>query len=151
MSDERQSIDQWDTCSPGELTKLVHRLDARQRSARRKQVLNTALVSTCVFACVVLALGSFVNRGGTHYGGIACSVCRDHLTDYQLHLIGESTFDDAELLTSMKTHLEKCKFCRGKFNTLYPEQRISNSITKRRAILIALQPNFSVGQQLSLY
>lgn len=150
-NNDGSQIDHWEACSAGELTKMVHRLDARQRAVRRRQVLNTALVSTAVFACVVLGLGTFMNSGGSHAGGIACSVCREHLADYQLHLIGEQQFDDEQLLTSMKIHLEKCQFCRGRFNTAYPEQRIEVSTTTRRALLLAVQPGFALAEPTPSY
>ncbi len=139
MADDGKNIDQWDACNPGELTNLVHRLDGRQRAAHRRQILNTALVSTIVFACVVLSLGSFLGKSG-HYGGIACSECREHIPAYQLHLIGQSKLEDEDLLASMKIHLQKCKMCRSEFNTLYPEQRITVSSTTRPVLVLALQP-----------
>ncbi|MEM8945955.1 MAG: hypothetical protein AAGD11_12335 [Planctomycetota bacterium] len=152
MSSDDRNTEQWNACSGGELTKLVGRLDARQRSAQRKQVLGTALVSTGVFACVVLALGTFMDGGSSQqYGGIACSVCRQHLADYQLHLLGESKFEDGEMLASVKTHLEKCTFCRGKFNAMYPDQQIGSIGQSRQAMLIALQPAFAYKHATRLY
>ncbi len=150
MADDGKNIDQWDACSPGELTKLVHRLDYRQRAAHRKTVLNTALVSTIVFACVVLSLGSFLDQS-SHYGGIACSQCREHIPEYQLHLIGQSSFEDEDLLASMKIHLQKCKLCRTEFNTLYPEQRITVSSTTRPVLMLALQPAWIAEHSIDRY
>lgn len=141
----------WEACSPGEFGKLVHRLDARQRSVRRRQVLSTALVSTVVFACAVLTLGSFLGDNPTHYGGIACSTCREHLSDYQLHLVGESTFEDEELLASMKIHLEKCSLCQSKFNGMFPEQRITASDATKPVLMFALQPSWLAHQPVLAY
>lgn len=146
-----RNLDDWDTCSPGELGKMVHRLDAQQRGVRRRQVLNTALVSTGVFACVVLSLGSFLGNDATHYGDIACSICKKHMSDYQLHLVGESSFEDETLLASMKVHLEKCKLCQSKFNTMFPEQRITLNTATKPVLMFALQPSLMVNSQAALY
>ena len=146
-----RNLNDWDTCSPGELGKMVHRLDAQQRSVRRRQVLSTALVSTGVFACAVLTLGSLLDNSATYYGGIACSTCKQHMSDYQLHLVGESTFADEELLASMKVHLEKCKFCKDKFNGMFPEQRITLNTATKPVLMFALQPSLMANQTTALY
>lgn len=140
--DERQHDDAWDVCPAGELTQMVHRLDASQRRARSRQVYKTALLSTAVFACVVLALGSVVGFGGSQYGGINCDFCRGHLAEYYPHAAGELVHQDAAFVTSMKTHLEKCQLCRGKFNTMYPD--FSTASTARPTMKIAMQPMFAV-------
>lgn len=137
----------WEACPTGELTHMVQRLDAKQNRARRKQIYGTALLSSAVFAGIVLAVGSLMGPGGNGYGGIRCAECRDHFTDYQLHIAGEQMSNDAEFLLSMKTHLEKCTFCREKFNALYPDHRVANAAAMRPAITFALQPMFAIGHQ----
>jgi len=147
MSNEDRQLDPWEACPAGELSHMVQRLDATQRRARSKQVLRTALLSTAVFACVAFVAGSLMSPASNLYGGIPCSYCRDHFTDYQLHVAGERIQEDAAFVSSMKTHLEKCVFCRGKFNTRYPDQRIADLVATRPAVLIAMQPVFAIGQQ----
>ncbi len=147
----RQNDDQWDACPGGELTQMVHRLDASQRRARSKQVFKTALVSTAVFACVVLAFGSVVGSVGPQYGGISCSYCRNHLAEYHPHVAGELVHQNAAFVASMKTHLEKCKLCRGKFNVMYPELSIAASTANRPAIEFVVRPMFAIGQRVALY
>jgi len=125
QNDDHRNDNPWEVCPTGELTQMVHRLDASQRRARSKQVYGTALVSTGVFACVVLALGSFMGPSGNHYGDISCSTCRNHIPDYALHLTGELVLENVDLVASMKTHLEKCSFCRARYNALYPNSQLT--------------------------
>jgi len=141
-SPERDAHEQWEACPQGELHNLVQRLDATQIQSRRRQMLSTAVVSSAVFACVVLALGSVMGPRSNGYGGIRCSECREHFTDYQLHVAGKQISQDADFLASMKTHLEKCTFCRGRFNAAYPDYSVNSAATTRPAITLALQPMF---------
>ena len=130
--------DQWDACPPGELSKMVHRLDASQYRARNQQVIKTALISSAVFACVVLALGSLAGPRGAQFGGINCDFCRSHMAEYQPHAAGEVVHQDTDFISSMKTHLEHCPICREKFNAMYPEQSLS--------MAYVLHPMFATGQ-----
>jgi len=153
--------DPWEACAAGELTQMVRRLDASQRHARRKQVYTTALLSTGVFACVVLAVGSLVGPARNLYGGISCRYCRSHFAEYQPYVAGEGDLagegvagrkadHDADFVGSMKTHLEKCTFCRAKFNAMYPDQRIAGTVmTRPLAVTIAVQPMFAIGHRVA--
>ncbi len=143
--DEQQN-DPWEACAPGELTKMVHRLDASQRRSSRKQVYRTALISSAVFACVVFALGSIMGSGSSQYGGISCSYCRGHLAEYYPHASGQLDHQDAAFVTSMMTHLEKCTFCRSKFNSMYPDLALRNATTTRPLVVSAMRPMFAVGR-----
>jgi hypothetical protein len=181
--------DAWEACPEGELTQMVRRLDASQRWAVRKQVYTTALISTGVFACIVFAVGSLWGPDSTLYGRITCRFCRDHFSDYQLSLVagalvaGDAGVEsagvagagvagagvasagvagagqDAALLLNMKTHLEKCTFCRSRFNDAYPDHRIAAAtlarplvagslVTGLRSALVQ-QPMFAIGQHPS--
>ena len=140
---------QWEACPAGELTQLVDRLDAAQRHARRKQVYGTALISTAVFAGVVLVLGSVVGSGRANYGGINCAYCRNHLAEYYPHLTGDVVLSDAQFVASMKTHLEKCTFCRAKFRSLYPDFELTGAFAGQPAIAFALLPRFSAEPKAS--
>ena len=137
--DDHRRDEQWDACPAGELTQMVHRLDASQRRARGKQVAKTALLSTAVFACVVLALGSFMGSGDMQFGNINCDYCQSHLAEYYPHAAGESVHEDATFVTSMETHLENCEFCREKFSAMHPELNTTGNTTR-------LHPLLAVGQ-----
>ncbi|NOZ39092.1 MAG: hypothetical protein GXP24_02555 [Planctomycetes bacterium] len=139
---DRPQDNQWDVCPPGELTQMVHRLDASQRRQRTKQVLRTGLISTAVFAFVVMALGSIVGMGNSNYGGISCAFCRSHLAEYQPHVAGELIHQDDAFVASMKTHLENCTNCRGKFHAMYPDLSVSSVSTNWRTFGFAMQPMF---------
>ncbi len=143
---ERQQDDQWDVCSPGELTQMVHRLDASQHRQRTRQVFRTGVISTAVFACVVMALGSIVGFGGSNYGDISCAFCRGHLAEYRPHVAGELIHQDATFVASMETHLENCRFCRGKFNEMYPNLSTASTASTRPTFEFAMQPMFALGQ-----
>ena len=115
------------------------------------RVYSTALVSTAVFACVVfgsLGVSSVLDPRST--GGISCEYCRNHLAEYYPHAAGELVHDDAEFVASMKTHLEKCTFCRGKFNAMYPELSTA-SLSTRPTLALAMQPMLVVGPRSALY
>ncbi len=140
--DGNRRDEQWDACPGGELMQMVHRLDASQRRARGMQVAKTALLSTAVFACVVLALGSFMGSGDLQLGGIHCDYCQGRLAEYYPHAAGELVHEDATFVTSMETHLENCEFCRGKFNAMYPEL----NTTGTPGNTATLRPLLALGQ-----
>ena len=135
----------WEECPAGELTQMVTRLDAAEQRRRSKQIYGTALISTVVFAGVVLAMGTFFDSGTTNYGGIDCAYCRNHLAEYFPHLNGDAVLEDAQFVASMKTHLEKCTFCRAKFRSLYPNFELSHRRATRPVLTVALLPQFAVG------
>ena len=132
-----QNDDPWDACPAGELTQMVHRLDASQRRARSLQVGKTALLSTAVFACVVMVLGSFMGSSSLQFGGIDCETCQSDLAEYYLHAAGELVHEDAAFVTSMETHLEQCEFCREKFHAMYPELNMTGTATLRPLLTVA--------------
>ena len=157
MSKEKENSDSWEACPPGELSQMVHRVDARQRGARRKQVLKTAMMSTAVFACVVLALGLFAGPAGSNYGNISCSYCRDHMAEYAPHLSGELVsgvsgelvsgellHEDANFVANMKVHLEKCPFCGDRFEYLYPGLNVASTPTARLGFAWATPPELTL-------
>jgi|GEM_PF-3047968 len=112
--------DLWEACPTGEISRMADRIEATQRHRRRKQVFGTALASTALFACVVLVVGSLWGPSNSFYGSLACSQCRSHFNEYQAHLAGQAPLPDADLVSSMQIHLEKCVLCQGRFNALYP-------------------------------
>lgn len=160
--------EQWEACPSGQLTGMVRRLEASQRRAQRKQVFNTALLSTAVFAIVVLAAGTWMGPASTSYGGIRCSVCRANFDAYNTHLssrqlvLGEGGLKElapadavngelagsdlgngklgnmnAAFITSMQIHLEKCSFCRERFQAKYPDQPLTASARRQPAVVLA--------------
>ncbi len=147
--------DQWDVCPSGVLTQMVSRLDATQRSASRKQVFRTALLSTAVFTCVVLSIGSIFGSRGAQFGGINCAFCQGHLAEYYPHAVGEVVLQDAAFVKSMETHLEECSFCHKKFIQMYPDLPENSTAaamaTNGIVFGVAMRPIFAMGQQSLLY
>jgi hypothetical protein len=117
----KQPSDSWQACPEGEFTQLVHRLDSRERAARRKQVFSIALASTAAFAALVLVVGLVLGPGGPNFGGISCAECREQMAEYAPHAAGKIVHQDQDLVRSMQTHLKHCDFCRDKFQAMYPE------------------------------
>ncbi len=137
----RQSTHQndspWDACPAGELTQMVHRLDASQRRTRSLQVGKTALLSTAVFACVVMVLGSFMGSSSLQFGGIDCETCQSRLAEYYPHAAGELVHEDVDFVASIETHLKECEFCREKFYAMYPALNTTRTTTLRLRLAFA--------------
>ena len=138
--------DHWEPCPPGELSRMVQRVGATADLQRRRQLYKTALLSTALFACVVLAVGSLM-PSNNHYGGIACSVCRGHIPEYVAHVENEKLMDDADLLASVKLHLEKCKFCQQWSEVRYPDLLSATLGTAGRPAMLAVPTLLASGQQ----
>ncbi len=143
--------DEWQQCPSGELTKMVHRLDASQRRSRNRQVLRTATMSTALFAGVVIALGSWMSARDASYGGISCSQCRDGMAEYHSSVAGEFKMADSAFATSMRTHLNQCTFCRSRFEALYPEPGTARTTLTRPKIMLALHPSSVFSLQDASY
>jgi len=121
MSGDSNNQDDWQACPPGEITRLVNRLNSRERRARFGQLATTGLVSMLLFAAGAILFGGFVAYEEPTYGGIACTDCLAHAAAYHDHLVGSETVADVELIGKIKTHLEMCSCCRAKFHQAYPD------------------------------
>ena len=143
-STEDRQPELWDVCESGELTNMVHRLDVKQRRARRRKALSTAFVSTSAVAFAVVALGTFMNQSNLKYGGLTCLFCRGHFAEFQAHHAGQSVHEDANFIKNMSLHLKDCNPCRDEFNLRYPKTPFA-SVSAHRMIPIALQPVFTAN------
>ena len=143
--------DEWGPCAQGELGRLANRLKANQVRASRKRMYKATLVSTALFAGVILVVGSFWGRVGFQYGGISCKECYSHFAEYRDHLTEVKLLADANLAESMKTHLDKCWLCNNKFNKEYPGVLSARALAPKAPLLVALQPQFAIPSHQSLY
>jgi hypothetical protein len=120
MNDKETTHDDWQACPPGELTRMVGRLGARERRARFGQLASIGLLSMLLFAAGAILVGGFVIYDEPTFGGISCTDCLSHAGEYHNHLIGTAPMVDVELVGRIETHLEKCDCCREKFRQTYP-------------------------------
>ena len=121
MLNDQNKTDDWTPCQPGELTRMVKRLDAAERRTRYRQLARTGLLSMLVFAIGTMLVGGLGVFREPNYGGIRCSECIAHAEEYYQHLLGETLMADLTLAEQMKTHLELCDRCRPKFYKMYPD------------------------------
>jgi len=129
MNGDSNYQDDWQACPPGEITRLVKRLDSRERRARFGQLATTGLVSMLLFAAGAILFGGFVAYEEPTFGGIACTDCLAHAAEYHEHLVGSEPVADAELMGKIKTHLEMCPCCRAKFHQAYPDVPLNQLAT----------------------
>ena len=121
MPNDENKHNDWKPCQPGELSRMARRLDAVERRARYRQLVSTGLLSMSLFAVGVILIGGVAVFREPNFGGIRCSECLAHAEEYHEHLLGETLMADLTLVGQMKTHLELCDRCRGKFYQAYPD------------------------------
>ena len=121
MHEEKNTHDEWQPCPPGELNRMVGRLDARERRARFRQLTSTGLMSMLLFAAGAILVGGFAIYEEPMYGGVSCTDCLSHADEYYSHLVGKGPMADLELVAKIETHLEMCLCCRAKFHQAYPD------------------------------
>ena len=125
MLNDENKTDDWTPCQPGELTRMVKRLDAVERRTRHRQLARTGLLSLLLFAVGIVLVGGLGVFQEPDFGGIRCSECLVHAEDYYRHLRGETLMADLAVAEQMKTHLQLCDRCRDKFYMMYPDVAIS--------------------------
>ena len=132
-----QKHDDWQDCPAGEIIQMVGRLNAAQQSIRTRKLYQTAVVGVLFVACGIVGVGTLVNWSSSHYGGITCVECGEHLAAYHDF---KSQLGDMEsaLATSMTTHLENCTYCRNVFEKKYPGVQISHAIDQEILPLFAI-------------
>ena len=112
--------DDWADCSPGELSRMVHTLDAARERARNKKMLQVGMFGMLFVAAGIIVAGSFLAQSRLEHGGITCAECQAHFVEYHRHLAELEVLRDANLTTSMANHLAECRLCRAQFNQAYP-------------------------------
>ncbi len=144
MHGEENTHDNWQACPPGELTRMVGRLGARQQRARFRQLAVNGLLSMLLFAAGAILVGGFVIYEEATFGGITCTVCLGQAAEYHDHLVGKSPMTDVKLVAMIETHLKKCDSCRAKFHQAYPDVPLEQ-LTKTVLRLGPLLPTFAVA------
>ncbi len=108
MNAKASKNDDWDACPPGELSRMVGRIQA---SRRKQSVVRGGIVSalTLVLAVTIWqALPSLTGETQHNYGGISCTEVQaalPHFLDDQL---------DEETSEKVRLHLAQCDMCRPK-------------------------------------
>lgn len=136
--------DDWQACPPGELSRMVGRVGARERRARFRQLASSGLLSMLLFAAGAIVVGGFVIYEEPTFGGISCTDCLGHAAAYHSHLVGDCPMADVQLVAKIETHLEKCNCCRAKFHQTYPDvplEQLANTDLRFRPLL----PTFAVA------
>ncbi len=144
MHREENTHDNWQACPPGELTRMVGRLAARERRARFKQLASSGLLSMLLFAAGAILVGGFVIYEEPTFGGISCTDCLAHAVEYHDHLLGKSSMTDVELVAMIETHLKKCDHCRTRFLKAYSDVSLEQ-LTNTDLRLAPLLPTFAVA------
>ena len=102
------NADDWNDCSPGEVSQMVHRLRAGRRM---HQILQTTSAAAVIVA-LVLASGYFIKRtvlpteSDQFFAGISCD---------EVHKLGKEYMDDELDETKsaqIKDHLADCESCK---------------------------------------
>lgn len=94
--------DAWVDCQPGELSRMVHRInDGRRRRAAGQSVLAAAVV----LVAVATAWQFFPSTREYSYGEITCSEVEAGLADY---VAGDLSTDRLE---QFRLHLDRCPRC----------------------------------------
>lgn len=119
--DTKNSHDDWQPCSTGDLSRLAARLNTLQSGARFRQLVGTGLLSMFLCALGVVALGGFVLYEAPSLGGISCRECQAHAAEFHDYLVGKNATMDADLVKHLKKHLKKCNGCRAKLQQAYPD------------------------------
>ena len=144
MHGEENTHDNWQACPPGELTRMVGRLGARERRARLRQLASSGLLTMLLFAAGTVLFGGFVIYEEPMFGGISCTDCLGHAAEYHDHLVGKRPIVDVGLVAAIETHLKKCDSCRAKFHQAYPDIPLEQ-LTKTDLRLGPLLPTFAVA------
>ena len=144
MHGDENTHDNWQACPPGELSRMVGRLGARDRRARFRQLASSGMLSMLLFAVGAILVGGFVIYEEPMFGGISCTDCLGHAVEYHDHLISKSLMADVELVAMIETHLKKCASCRTKFHQAYSDVPL-DQLTKTDLRLVPLLPTFAVA------
>jgi|GEM_PF-6146480 len=136
-------LDAWGSCPPGELQRLVGRLNVIEHCAKRKQICLCGASALLLVAGVVVGIGILRTPDIPGYGGLTCQQCQSHFVAYHNYLLASSSVrgtpnslnrvarqetgknNMAEIMApalakKMAKHLAMCPRCRPKFNSLYP-------------------------------
>ena len=148
---EQHDSDSWEACPEGELSRLVHRLQTDKSQSRRRVGFAVSFAAAALVAFAVIGVKNFSTSGPPLYGGISCLGCKQNFEAYHKHLTNEEVLADADVLESMRVHLAKCKRCKKFFNRKYPGSLADNYSATRPAIMLALCPQFTATDKLSIH
>ncbi len=147
MHGKENSHDDWQACPPGEISRMVGKLDARERRARFRQLASSGLLSMLLLAAGAILVGGFVIYEEPTFGGISCTDCLGHAVEYHDHLVGNGPMADVKLVGRIEKHLELCLCCRVKFQQAYPDvplEQLATTDLRFRPLLpmlaVALSP-----------
>ena len=109
LNDEHHN--EWQACPPGEVGRLVHRLQDRHRAlaTQRRMVAAVLLLMT---ACTGYYFVGVLPNAEPNYGGIVCSRLHELAPQYMAKTLNADTSGRIQL------HLAHCKSCRDKLNEM---------------------------------
>jgi hypothetical protein len=147
----------WDHCPPGELQRLVGRLNVLERCAKRKQFCYRGAGVLSMAAVLIVSISTLMPNP-TSYGGLTCQQCQSHFDAFHSHLTSEvndhvatveedrSDVMDSALAEKIKAHLANCDRCRSQFKSVHPDSLTGLRMTGLR--LAGLQTG-NLGQWVS--
>ena len=133
----------WDHCPPGELQRLVGRLNVLERCAKRKRFCYRGAGVLSIAAVLIISTSTLMPNP-TSYGGLTCQQCQSHFDAFHSHLTSEvddqvATMEeggaivmDSTLAEKMKAHLANCDRCRSQFKSVHPDSLTSLRMTSLR-------------------
>ncbi len=122
----------WDHCPPGELQRLVGRLNVLERCEKRKRFRYGGAGVLSIAAVLIISISTRMPNS-TSYGGLTCQQCQSHFDAFHGHLTSEvddqvatveeegANVMDSTLAEKMKDHLANCDRCRSQFNSVHPD------------------------------
>ena len=122
----------WDHCPPGELQRLVGRLNVLERSAKRKKICYIGAGVLSMAAVLIVSISTLMPNS-IQFGELTCQQCQSHFDAFHSHLTSElddqiatvevarSNIMDSTLAEKMKAHLANCERCRLQFKSVYPD------------------------------
>ena len=122
----------WDHCPPGELQRLVERLNVHERYAKRKRFCYGGAGVLSIAAVLIISISTLMPNP-TSYGGLTCQQCQSHFDAFHSHLTSGvndqmatveeegANVMDSTLAEKMKSHLANCDRCRSQFNSVHPD------------------------------
>jgi hypothetical protein len=122
----------WDHCPPGELQRLVGRLNVLERFAKQKRFCYRGAGILSMAAVLIVSISTLMPNP-TSYGGLTCQQCQSHFDAFHSHLTSEvddqvatveedrSNVMDSALAEKMKAHLANCDRCRSQFKSVHPD------------------------------
>ncbi len=125
----------WSCCPPGELQRLVEKLNVVEHCAKRKRICFCGVGATLLIIGLIVGAGSLLVSDKTNQGNLTCQQCQSHFRAYHDRLASLAQNRAAEngangdigskimgstLAEKMKLHLTSCPRCRTRFNSQYP-------------------------------